>query len=465
MCPCFFHESVKMTETFTFCAIIIIDFCVYKQKGCFEDKTTYERWRNAVQLFYGVPEDIEKWMSLVTQVRWSFPGLDTQEKLDEHRATVLKFMGKRQAICAKDENEIAGVLLFSRGHNTICCLAVSPKYRRRGVASTLMDEALNNLDRTKEISVSTFRADDEKGAAPRVLYEKYGFIEDELIEEFDYPNQKYVLHPAGSERKERQLAINTMVRQISGILSDREPSIYMYGSSVLNDFRLGWSDLDILVFASKQITERQAKSLVGLRQAMLVDEPDNPYYRSFEGGMLTMDAFLSNKADRVVYWGTSGERITDSYVFDSFGMAELVESSVLLYGKDIRKELKYPAFHELYADVKRHYETIREYAQSTGRSFYSFGWMLDIARCIYTLRTGKIIAKTEAAEWALKNNLCPDPDALTIALKVRSSPLEYKDDKQTFDYAETLTAPIHRFADVLEKELKYNNRVEESKDE
>ena len=404
-----------------------------------------------MQLFYGVPEDIENWMSLVTQVRWNFPGLETQEKLNEHRATVLKFMGKRQAICIKDENEIAGVMLFSRGHNMICCLAVSPEYRRRGVASILMDEALTNLDRTKEISVSTFRADDEKGTAPRALYEKYGFVADELIEEFDYPNQKYVLYPAGSERKERQLAINTTVREISGILSDCEPSIYMYGSSVLNDFRLGWSDLDILVLTSKQITEEQAKSLVGLRQAMLVDEPDNPYYRSFEGGMLTLDAFLSKKTDRVVYWGTSGERITDSYAFDSFGMAELVESSVLLYGKDIRKVLKYPTFHELYADVKRHYETIRKYAQSTGRSFYSFSWMLDIARCIYTLRTGKIIAKTKAAEWALENNLCPNPDALRYALIVRRSPLEYRDDKETFDYAETPAEPIQRFADVLEK--------------
>ena len=51
-----------------------------------------------MKLFYGVPEDIEKWMSLVTQVRWNFPGLETQEKLNEHRATVLKFMGKQQAI-------------------------------------------------------------------------------------------------------------------------------------------------------------------------------------------------------------------------------------------------------------------------------------------------------------------------------------------------------------------------------
>ena len=181
----------------------------------------YERRRNAEQLFYGVPEDIENWMSLVTRVRWNFPGLETQEKLDDHKATVLRFMGKRQAICVKEGNEIAGVMLFSRGYNMICCLAVSPDYRRRGVASMLMDEALRNLDITKEISVSTFRADDEKGPAPRALYEKYGFVEDALIEEMDYPNQKYVLHPAGSERKDRQITINKMVREIRSILQGR----------------------------------------------------------------------------------------------------------------------------------------------------------------------------------------------------------------------------------------------------
>ncbi|MBR6536042.1 MAG: DUF4111 domain-containing protein [Lachnospiraceae bacterium] len=245
-----------------------------------------------------------------------------------------------------------------------------------------------------------------------------------------------------------------MVREISRILADCDPTIYMYGSAALDDFRLGWSDIDILVLTEKQISESQAKLLVHLRQAMLAKEPDNPYYRSFEGGMLTRSAFLTNATDRVVYWGTSGERITDSYLFDSFGMAELVENSVLLHGKDIRKELKYPDFRELYADVKHHCETIRKYAQSTGRSYYSFGWLLDIARCIYTLRTGKIIAKTKAAEWALENNLCPDWEALTTALKVRRSPLNYRDDKEIFDYAEILGEPVQRFADVLEKELR-----------
>lgn len=406
-----------------------------------------------MQLFYGVPEDIEQWMSLVTRVRWNFPGLETQEKLNEHRATVLKFMGKRHAICVKEDNEIAGVMLFSRGHNMICCLAVAPEYRRRGIASMLMDEALSNLDRTKEISVSTFRADDEKGPAPRALYEKYGFIEDELTEAMDYPNQKYVLHPAGSERKDRQIAINKMVREISSILQGNEPSIYLYGSSVLNDFRLGWSDIDILVLTDKQITEEQAKKLVGLRQGMLEKELGNLYYRSFEGGMLTLDAFLTGKADRVVYWGTSNENITDHYVLDSFCMTELIESSVLLYGNDIRTQLKTPGFSELYADVKHHYKTIRKFAQKTGRSIYSFGWILDIARCIYTLRTGKIVAKTDAGQWALENGLCPIPDVLKAALKVRKAPLMFYKNELTLDYAQTLGEPIQKFADVLEKEL------------
>ena len=406
-----------------------------------------------MQLFYGVPEDIENWMSLVTRVRWNFPALETQEKLDEYKTTVLRFMGKRQAICVKEGNEIVGVMLFSRRHNMLCCLAVSPSFRRRGVASMLMDEAFRNLDRTKEISVSTFRADDEKGTAPRTLYEKYGFVEEALIEEMNYPNQKYILYPVGSERKNRQIAINKMVREISSILQGNEPSIYLYGSSVLNDFRLGWSDIDILVLTDKQITEEQAKKLVGLRQVMLEKEPDNPYYRSFEGGMLTLDAFLTGKADRVVYWGTGGEKMTDHFVLDSFGMTELIESSILLYGNDIRNQLKAPKFSELYSDVKHHYETIRKYAQNTRRSIYSFGWMLDIARCIYTLHTGKIIAKTDAGQWALENNFCPVPDALKTALKVRKSPLEFKKDESTLDYAQTLGELIQKFADVLEKKL------------
>ena len=124
----------------------------------------------------GIEEDIESWMKLVKNVRWNFPGLETEQALEEYKNTVIKFMGQKRAICVKKENEVIGVLLFSHKYNMICCLAVSPNYRNQGIASKLLLYALDKLDRTKIITVSTFREDDEKGIAPRALYKKYGFI-------------------------------------------------------------------------------------------------------------------------------------------------------------------------------------------------------------------------------------------------------------------------------------------------
>lgn len=143
----------------------------------------------------GKKTDISSWMELVNMVSWNFPGLESEDAVCEHERTVLKFMKDQRALCVKDGDKVIGVLLFSKKYNMICCLAVHPDYRNRGIGSKLLETALENLDRTKDITVSTFREDDVKGIAPRSLYKKFGFTEDELIEEFGYPNQRFVLYP------------------------------------------------------------------------------------------------------------------------------------------------------------------------------------------------------------------------------------------------------------------------------
>lgn len=143
---------------------------------------------------FGTPADLPSWMELVKEVRWNFPGLETEEALSEHEKTVLRFMSQKRALCVKEGDQVAGVLLFSRTHNRICCLAVKPADRRRGIASMLMEAALNELDSEKDVVVSTFRAGDEKGSAPRAFYRKFGFAEGELVEEFGYPCQTFILH-------------------------------------------------------------------------------------------------------------------------------------------------------------------------------------------------------------------------------------------------------------------------------
>ncbi len=146
-----------------------------------------------MDVVYGKRSDISSWMVLVRLVRDEFPGLETEEALSDHEKTVLKFMDKMQAICVKENDEIKGVLLFSRTRNMICFLAVAPGSRRNHIASALMEKTLSELDRYRDITVSTFREEDPKGKAPRALYTKFGFVEEELTEEFGYPNQVFIL--------------------------------------------------------------------------------------------------------------------------------------------------------------------------------------------------------------------------------------------------------------------------------
>ena len=148
-----------------------------------------------MEAVFGDNSCIDSWMQLVRAVSWSFPGLETEESLEEHKQTVLKFMSKKQALCVINQETVVGVLLFSRGRNMICCLAVDPEHRKQGLASILMRKALDELDRSMDITVSTFRENDEKGIAPRALYRKFGFQEGEMTEEFGYPNQVFVLYP------------------------------------------------------------------------------------------------------------------------------------------------------------------------------------------------------------------------------------------------------------------------------
>ena len=142
---------------------------------------------------YGTAQEIESWMDLVQRVSWNFPGLETEVAIEDHQRTVLRFMGENRALYVKNAEKVVGVLLLSKKHNMICCLAVAPEYRRNGIASALLEKALAELDRSRDITVTTFRDNDEKGIAPRALYKRFGFEEEKLMIENDYPVQRFIL--------------------------------------------------------------------------------------------------------------------------------------------------------------------------------------------------------------------------------------------------------------------------------
>ncbi len=138
-------------------------------------------------------QDIDHWMTLVNKVKEGFPGLETQEALDEHRDTVLEFMDKDSAICSKAGNKIVGTLLFSKESNTLCFLAVDREYRRQRIAEKMFSYMLDLMDSEKDITVTTYRADVPEGIPARMFYKKIGFVEGKLTEEFGSPVQEFVL--------------------------------------------------------------------------------------------------------------------------------------------------------------------------------------------------------------------------------------------------------------------------------
>ena len=141
----------------------------------------------------GTEKDIESWMNLVKKVNDSFPGLDTKDALNDHKNTVLDFMNRESAICAKEQGEIVGVLLFSNENSELCFLAVDVEHRRQHVAEKMVSFMLTKMDSQRDVFVTTYRDRVPEGRAARAFYKKIGFTEGKLTEEFGSPVQEFVL--------------------------------------------------------------------------------------------------------------------------------------------------------------------------------------------------------------------------------------------------------------------------------
>lgn len=146
-------------------------------------------------------QDVDAWMVLVERVRDVFPGLETTEALAEHRTTVLRFIQNASAVCAVEEGNILGTLLFSKENSMLCFLAVDPDCRRQHLGQKLVRFMLTQMEDWENITVTTYREGDPNGIAARAFYKQLGFVEGRLTEEFGSPVQEFILKRSASGHK------------------------------------------------------------------------------------------------------------------------------------------------------------------------------------------------------------------------------------------------------------------------
>jgi len=146
-------------------------------------------------------QDVDAWMALVERVRDVFPGLETAEALAEHRAAVLRFIQNASAVCAVEEGNILGALLFSKENSMLCFLAVDPDCRRQHLGQKLVRFMLTQMEDGESITVTTYREGTPNGIAARAFYKQLGFVEGRLTEEFGSPVQEFILKRSAFRHK------------------------------------------------------------------------------------------------------------------------------------------------------------------------------------------------------------------------------------------------------------------------
>jgi len=149
---------------------------------------------NGYELSFAKLDDLDSWMAMIEIVKDNFPGLTSRESINRYMETVIKNINRETALCVKINNVVVGILIFSFNAKCLSCMAVHPEHRKKGIATSMVEKMRSLFPDDADLSVTTFRENDPKGIAPRALYKKFGFVEDELIVEFEYPHQRFVLN-------------------------------------------------------------------------------------------------------------------------------------------------------------------------------------------------------------------------------------------------------------------------------
>ncbi len=140
---------------------------------------------------FATPADVEDWMELVSLTIDGYPRLDKES----YTANLHQYIADKRALILRDVCLTVGVMGFSKGKGSIDFLAVHPQYRYLGITKLFVDKLADELLCGKEITLTTYRVGDKADTGYREEYLRLGFAERELLVEYGYPTQRFVLLP------------------------------------------------------------------------------------------------------------------------------------------------------------------------------------------------------------------------------------------------------------------------------
>lgn len=146
-------------------------------------------------IHFATSADIDDWMELVSLTIDGYPCLNKAEYIEN----LHQYIADKKALILRDEGMAIGIMGFSADKGSIDFFAVHPQYRNLGITKLFLDKLVDELLYGKEISLTTYRAGDKADTGYREEYFRLGFAERELLVEYGYPTQRFVLLPKNEE--------------------------------------------------------------------------------------------------------------------------------------------------------------------------------------------------------------------------------------------------------------------------
>lgn len=127
------------------------------------------------------------------------PAANQKNRAIVHIQNLHQYIDDKKALILRDDDMVIGAMGFSSDTGSIDFLAIHPQYRHLGITKLFLDKLMDELLYGKEISLTTYRAGDKADTGYREEYYRLGFAERELLVEYGYPTQRFVLLPKNKE--------------------------------------------------------------------------------------------------------------------------------------------------------------------------------------------------------------------------------------------------------------------------
>ncbi|MEY8357282.1 AraC family transcriptional regulator [Lachnospiraceae bacterium 54-53] len=135
--------------------------------------------------------DIPEWIKLVRLVIDGYPHLYEADYLKKLNDSIKE----KQALILKNMDTVIGIMAFSYDTGSIEFMGIHPQYRGSGIQKLFLDRLMEDFLPGREVSTTTFREYDKADTGYREELKQLGFAERELLVEFGYPTQRFVLPP------------------------------------------------------------------------------------------------------------------------------------------------------------------------------------------------------------------------------------------------------------------------------